>query len=59
MNLNKISHVVAGIILAFALIALLLATSNCLAATPEISSIPKSISVVMDNNYPPYVFKDN
>jgi PAS domain S-box-containing protein len=31
---------------------------NCLAATPENINVPKSIRVVMDDNYPPYVFKN-
>ena len=43
---------------AFALTILLLAAFNCLAAAPENLGIPKSIRVVMDNSYPPYVFKD-
>ena len=59
MNPMKFSPIGVYMCLAFALLTLLLAASNCLAATAKNSGIPKSIRVVMDDNYPPYVFKDD
>jgi two-component system cell cycle sensor histidine kinase/response regulator CckA len=54
------SHTIAVCMFRYlALATLLLAAFNCLAATPENSGIPKSIRVVMDDNYPPYVFRDD
>jgi len=59
MNSIKFSHIAASIVRAIALITFLLAASNCLAATPENIHSPKAIRVVMDDNYPPYVFRDD
>lgn len=53
----KFSPIAVYLYRAVALFTLLLAASDCLAADPESSGIPKSIRVVMDDNYPPYVFK--
>jgi len=36
----------------------LLSAFGCFAANPDNFNSPKSISVVMDDNYPPYVFKN-
>ncbi|MDD2337034.1 MAG: PAS domain S-box protein [Geobacteraceae bacterium] len=58
MNCIKSNPINAYIMRAFALTFLLLTAINCLAATPENFSNPKSIRVVMDDNYPPYVFKN-
>jgi PAS domain S-box-containing protein len=55
----KLKPITDYIVRAFALISLLLAAFNCLAATSENFSSPKSIRVVMDDNYPPYVFKND
>lgn len=59
MNYIKLNPITAYIMRAFALISLLLTAFNCRAATPENFSSPKSIRVVMDDNYPPYVFKND
>ncbi|MDD2736439.1 MAG: PAS domain S-box protein [Desulfuromonadaceae bacterium] len=58
MNLEKCSSMSAYAIIFVTLIAMFIAASNCFAVSPEYSNIPKSIRVVMDDNYPPYVFKD-
>ncbi len=44
---------------AVTLISLLHAASGSFAATPENAQTPKTIRVVMDDNYPPYVLKDD
>ncbi|KAB0664102.1 transporter substrate-binding domain-containing protein [Oryzomonas japonica] len=41
----------------FALSTFLLAASTSIASSPGNSAAPTTIRVVMDNNYPPYVFK--
>lgn len=54
----KLNPIAVDIIRIIALCTLLFIAPTCLAATPNSSTIPKSIRVVMDDNYPPYVFKD-
>jgi PAS domain S-box-containing protein len=54
----KPKPIAVDIIRIIALFTLLFIAPTCLAATPDNSTIPKSIRVVMDDNYPPYVFKD-
>lgn len=56
MAFTKSNHIANLLFQVFTLIALLIATS-CFAAHPQIVGTPQSISVVMDDNYPPYVFK--
>ena len=58
MNFMKTNSVIAHIIRALALIFLSITASNCLAATPGNFNVPKTIRVVMDDNYPPYAFKN-
>ncbi len=57
MNAIKSRVTAACIFRAIALVTLLLAASGSFAAIPENTNSPKSIRVVMDDNYPPYVFK--
>lgn len=50
---------IAGLIIIFGLAGILLAcVPNTNLSTPSTINKPKSISVVMDNNYPPYTFQD-
>jgi two-component system, cell cycle sensor histidine kinase and response regulator CckA len=58
MNLSKSATFSAFLMRAVACLALLLWGQACLAATTSLPDAPKSIRVVMDDNYPPYVFRD-
>ena len=49
----------ANLLRAVALIALLLSAGTSPAASSEIPGTRKSIRVVMDDNYPPYAFRDD
>ncbi|MDD2540377.1 MAG: PAS domain S-box protein, partial [Desulfuromonadaceae bacterium] len=57
MSPTKSCPIAACIVLVLMLIPILCAASPCLAATPHNSEKPQSIQVVMDDNYPPYVFR--
>jgi len=59
MNAIKFRLTAACVFRAIALVTLLLAASGSFAAIPKNTKNPKSIRVVMDDNYPPYVFKDD
>ncbi|WP_223923854.1 PAS domain S-box protein [Geobacter sp. AOG2] len=55
----KPSPVIARVLRFFALSFLFLPAATCIASPQGNRVSPKSIRVVMDNNYPPYVFKDD
>ena len=59
MNYRKSISFPAYLLRAVTLIALMLSAGTCPAATYESPSTPKSIRVVMDDNYPPYAFRDD
>lgn len=59
MTAEKHSSITALVFQYFALFTLLLASSNCFAVNHENTNIPKAIRIVMDDNYPPYVFRDD
>ena len=59
MNSRTIPSIISFKWEVFVASILLLAAINCLAATREYYTSPKTIRVVMDNNYPPYVYKND
>ncbi len=59
MNAIKLRFIAAYIFRATVLITLLFAATSSFAAIPGYTKNPESISVVMDDNYPPYVFKND
>ncbi|MBK5276198.1 MAG: transporter substrate-binding domain-containing protein [Desulfuromonadales bacterium] len=59
MNTIKLSQIAAYIFRTVTLITLLLVSSSCFAAIPENIHSLTSIRVVMDDNYPPYVFEND
>lgn len=58
MNLGKFSSIALHALSFVAFITQLFTVSACFAARPERPAHPKSIRVVMDDSYPPYVYKD-